>query len=56
LANNNVGAATRHLDGANYCFADGHVKWLKGSDANTCPVMRGGGASATSAYPGFAIS
>jgi prepilin-type N-terminal cleavage/methylation domain-containing protein/prepilin-type processing-associated H-X9-DG protein len=21
----------RHLDGANYAFADGHVKWLKGS-------------------------
>lgn len=21
----------RHLDGANYSFADGHVKWLKGS-------------------------
>jgi len=24
-------AAGRHLDGANYAFADGHVKWLKGS-------------------------
>jgi len=23
-------ALARHLDGANYCFADGHVKWLKG--------------------------
>jgi prepilin-type N-terminal cleavage/methylation domain-containing protein/prepilin-type processing-associated H-X9-DG protein len=23
--------AGRHLDGANYAFADGHVKWLKGS-------------------------
>ena len=25
------GSAGRHLDGANYAFADGHVKWLKGS-------------------------
>src|SRR5690606_27651759 len=24
------GGATRHLDGTNYAFADGHVKWLKG--------------------------
>jgi prepilin-type N-terminal cleavage/methylation domain-containing protein/prepilin-type processing-associated H-X9-DG protein len=24
-------ASGRHLDGANYAFADGHVKWLKGS-------------------------
>lgn len=30
----NVGSTNmlgRHLDGANYSFADGHVKWLKGS-------------------------
>jgi prepilin-type processing-associated H-X9-DG protein len=25
------GCFGRHLDGANYAFADGHVKWLKGS-------------------------
>jgi len=24
-----AGAANRHLDGAQYAFADGHVKWLK---------------------------
>jgi len=24
------GGATRHLDGTNFGFADGHVKWLKG--------------------------
>jgi prepilin-type processing-associated H-X9-DG protein len=23
------GAMKRHLEGANYAFADGHVKWLK---------------------------
>lgn len=27
----NMDAAGRHLDGANYAFVDGHVKWLKGS-------------------------
>jgi prepilin-type processing-associated H-X9-DG protein len=27
-------AATRHLDGANYGFADGEVKWYKGRQAN----------------------
>ncbi len=26
--------ANRHLEGANYAFADGHVKWLKGGGPN----------------------
>ena len=45
-----VGAATRHLDGANYTFADGHVKWLKGSSSFVCPAIRAtlsGAANAT---------
>jgi prepilin-type processing-associated H-X9-DG protein len=42
-----VGAAMRHLDGANYSFADGHVKWLKGSDSDTCPAIRLVPSSAT---------
>jgi prepilin-type N-terminal cleavage/methylation domain-containing protein/prepilin-type processing-associated H-X9-DG protein len=49
-----VGAATRHLDGANYAFADGHVKWLKGSDANTTPAIRATASGATA--PTFSIS
>jgi len=48
-----VGAATRHLDGANYAFADGHVKWLKGSDANTVPAIRADASGATA--PTFSI-
>ncbi len=32
--------AFRHLDGANFCFADGHVKWLK---ADTSPRGAGPG-------------
>jgi len=54
LADANVGAATRHLDGANYAFADGHVKWLKGSDANTAPAIRATSSGATA--PTFSIS
>jgi len=49
-----VGAATRHLDGANYAFADGHVKWLKGSDSKTAPAIRGSASGATN--PTFSIS
>ena len=33
-------AITRHFDGSNYAFVDGHVKWLKG----TVPVVDRGGA------------
>jgi prepilin-type processing-associated H-X9-DG protein len=29
----------RHLDGANYAFADGHVKWLKGDNKTTSSVI-----------------
>lgn len=35
-----LGAARRHLEGANYSFADGHVKWLKGeSDLTSSKVF-----------------
>ena len=29
------GAATRHLEGQNYLFSDGHVKWYKAQNATT---------------------
>ena len=32
--------ATRHLDGANYAFADGHVKWLKPEQITLAPPSR----------------
>jgi prepilin-type N-terminal cleavage/methylation domain-containing protein/prepilin-type processing-associated H-X9-DG protein len=34
-----LNAAQRHLDGANYSFADGHVKWLKGASSTQSPVV-----------------
>jgi prepilin-type processing-associated H-X9-DG protein len=33
------GGAQRHLDGANLAFADGHVKWLKGTTAGTSAAV-----------------
>jgi prepilin-type N-terminal cleavage/methylation domain-containing protein/prepilin-type processing-associated H-X9-DG protein len=33
----NATAAARHLEGANYAFADGHVKWLKPSVPTSDP-------------------
>lgn len=31
--NDRTTPAWRHLDGANYCYTDGHVKWRKGEQA-----------------------
>jgi prepilin-type N-terminal cleavage/methylation domain-containing protein/prepilin-type processing-associated H-X9-DG protein len=31
----NVGELQRHLDGSNFLFADGHVKWFKGESGTT---------------------
>jgi len=33
-----VGGANRHLDGANYAFSDGHVKWEKGDGKGTSGI------------------
>lgn len=35
LAQYPTGIALRHLDGMNYSFADGHVKWYKSQNATT---------------------
>jgi len=50
-----VGAALRHLDGANYAFADGHVKWIKGADNNTCPALKNVASGVQTEQYGFAI-
>jgi prepilin-type processing-associated H-X9-DG protein len=34
----NPPADARHLDGANYLFTDGHVKWLKPDDVSPADV------------------
>ena len=34
-------ASTRHADGANYAFADGHVKWLKPQAFNDSAFSNG---------------
>ena len=38
----NYAPARRHLGGANYSFADGHVKWLLPQNVTTAPVAAGG--------------
>jgi len=46
--------AQRHLDGANYSFADGHVKWLKGANSTTSPVIYSATTAATASNVTFA--
>jgi len=51
-----VGAAMRHYRGGGmYAFADGHVKWLKGSDDNTCPEIMNAASGLKFRVYGFAI-
>ena len=33
------GALSRHLEGSNFAFIDGHVKWVKATGGNTSDVM-----------------
>jgi len=51
-----VGAATRHEGGANYAFADGHVKWYKGTNANTCPTFRNAASGLDGTFYGFSAT
>lgn len=41
------GGAQRHLEGANYAYADGHVKWLSGTVDGTVPGAYDCGTTAT---------
>lgn len=49
--------AQRHLEGANYGFADGHVKWLKGNAGNVTAAIYNGNTAHTVANgrPTFAL-
>jgi len=49
-----IGAATRHLDGSNVVFADGHGKWIKCQDYITCYYFNGFSPGAV--RPSFAIN
>jgi prepilin-type N-terminal cleavage/methylation domain-containing protein/prepilin-type processing-associated H-X9-DG protein len=40
---NLAGGGIRHFDGANYAFADGHVKWLRNRDNNNSNIIYHGG-------------
>ncbi|RYG58371.1 DUF1559 domain-containing protein [bacterium] len=42
LATNLAGGGIRHFDGANYAFADGHVKWLRNRNNNASDVIWNG--------------
>jgi prepilin-type N-terminal cleavage/methylation domain-containing protein/prepilin-type processing-associated H-X9-DG protein len=43
LSFNLAGGGIRHFDGANYAFADGHVKWLRNRDNNNSNIIWHGG-------------
>lgn len=42
FATNLAGGGIRHLEGANYGFADGHVKWYKNINSNTTSKIYNG--------------
>ncbi len=41
-------AAQLHLEGANFAFADGHVKWYRGKNASQCAQVMGNRATQAS--------
>ncbi len=54
----NSAAATRHLEGANYAFADGHVKWFRPEKvlpANNTSLCNGGTSTPDGSNATFCI-
>jgi len=59
-------AGSRHFDGSNYAFVDGHVKWIKGTVVTTetngsaptffVPAAPGGGGTVDSDPTGFPVT
>jgi prepilin-type N-terminal cleavage/methylation domain-containing protein/prepilin-type processing-associated H-X9-DG protein len=50
------GAAQLHLDGANYLFTDGHVKWFKGdSNRKSASILKGSPACSGQGKATFAL-
>jgi prepilin-type processing-associated H-X9-DG protein len=46
-------AAQRHLDGQNFAYADGHVKWHKGQNATTSAAVYNGAYGTGNGRPTF---
>jgi len=46
------GAAERHLDGQNFAFADGHVKWYRGASPTQSAVVWNAGTPASTSGNG----
>ena len=47
--------AKRHLDGSNFAFADGHVKWFKGATEETVAAVSCGAVAPTGSNATFAV-
>lgn len=50
------GAAIRHLDGQNFAFADGHVKWYRGASATQSAVVWNAGTPSSTSGSGPTFS
>lgn len=56
LADMQIGAAQQHLEGGNYGFADGHVKWLKGdTNRKSSSILKGNSACMSRGMATFAV-
>ena len=50
------GAAQRHLDGSNFLFTDGHVKWYRGLDSRLVATVFNAATTPTGSNATFAIN
>ena len=55
LATYPVGPPMRHLEGMNYSFTDGHVKWLKSQNTTTSSVVLNDQVPGNGSQPTFSL-